>query len=348
MRDAVGHDLLLLPAVAVLPRDDEGRVLLVRQSDIGRWATIGGSVEVDETPQVAATREAAEEAGVTVAITRLIAAHGGPQFRVSYPNGDEVSYVSLVYEARVVDGQPEPDYDETVEVSWFHLDELATLDLGAFARHTFVALGWLGEDDTKRQLRLAYDTKANERDEMNDAPWKQPERNRFLDVIRRNGAERLLEIGAGHGVSGRFFADHGVHVTCIDLSPELVARCRGRDLTAYVMDFSELDFPVGSFDSVFAMNCLLHVPRADLGGVLRSVRKVLRDRGVFYWGQYGSDKPFEGIFEDDEYEPKRFFSLLTADEIQQAAADAFEVVDYRLIPLDGSRRRYHGLVLRPR
>lgn len=145
VRESIGHDLLLLPAVAVLARDDQGRVLLVRQIDNGLWGTIGGSVEVDEDPEVAAVREAAEEAGVGVEITKLVAVHGGPQFRATYPNGDEVSYVSVIYEARVVDGDPRPDHDETSEVGWFHVDDLAELDLGSFARHTFIALGWLDE-----------------------------------------------------------------------------------------------------------------------------------------------------------------------------------------------------------
>ena len=52
--------------------------------------TIGGSVEVDEAPETSAVREAAEEAGVTVEITELVAAQGGPQFRATYPNGDVV------------------------------------------------------------------------------------------------------------------------------------------------------------------------------------------------------------------------------------------------------------------
>ena len=143
LRESIGHDLLLLPSVAVLPRDDDGRILLVQQADSGRWGPIGGSVEVDEDPAEAAVREAAEEAGVDVELTRLVTALGGPEFRITYPNGDRTAYVSIVYEARVVGGTPRPDHDETVGVGWFSIDELAMLDLGGFARSTFRALGLL-------------------------------------------------------------------------------------------------------------------------------------------------------------------------------------------------------------
>jgi SAM-dependent methyltransferase len=126
-------------------------------------------------------------------------------------------------------------------------------------------------ETVKRDLREAYDRTASARDRTDDAAWKQPERKRFRDLLREIGAANLLEIGAGHGVSGRYFADQGLDVVCVDLSPELVERCRAKGLCARVMDFGTLEFPAGSFDAVFGMNCLLHVPggvvdTADRGG----------------------------------------------------------------------------------
>jgi len=50
---------VLLPSVAVLPWDEHGRVLLVREAETGLWQTIGGAVEPDESPAQAAVREAA-------------------------------------------------------------------------------------------------------------------------------------------------------------------------------------------------------------------------------------------------------------------------------------------------
>jgi len=104
LRDRVGHDLLLLPSVSVLPRDAAGRLLLVRHSDSGQWGTIGGAIEVDEAPADAAIREAREEAGVEVALGPVTAALGGREFRVNYPNGDQAAYIAIVYEADVTGG----------------------------------------------------------------------------------------------------------------------------------------------------------------------------------------------------------------------------------------------------
>jgi ADP-ribose pyrophosphatase YjhB (NUDIX family) len=135
IRQKIGTELLLVPTVAVLPVAADGRILLVRQVDSGRWATIGGLVEPDESPEDAARREAAEEAGVQVRLGRILAALGGPEYRITYPNGDQASCVSVVYEAAVEAGTARPDGDETCEVGWFDRDELAGVDLNALNRH---------------------------------------------------------------------------------------------------------------------------------------------------------------------------------------------------------------------
>jgi len=134
LRARIGHDLLLIPSVAVLPRDESGRILLVRQADTGGWGTIGGAVEVDEDPRDAACREAKEEAGIAVELGRILGVVGGPDYRITYPNGDVTAYVSTVYEATIRDGTPAPDGDETTETGWFAPAELGTADLGTFAR----------------------------------------------------------------------------------------------------------------------------------------------------------------------------------------------------------------------
>ena len=94
-----------------------------------------------------------------------------------------------------------------------------------------------------------------------------------------------------------------------------------------------LDFTDRSFDAVFALNCLLHVPGNDLSRVLRAIRALLRPSGLFYMGVYGG-KEFEGIWPEDRYEPKRFFSFHTDEWIQRAVIEYFEILSFRSIPLE--------------
>ncbi len=109
----------MLPSAAVVPRDDRGRVLLVRLIDSGLWATIGGAIEPDESPHEAALREAEEEAGVKLELGPILAVLGGPEYRLTYPNGDQTSYVVTVFDATVVGGTPTADGDETSAVEWW-------------------------------------------------------------------------------------------------------------------------------------------------------------------------------------------------------------------------------------
>ena len=142
LRERIGHDLALLPAVTVLIWDDDGRLLLMREAQTGLWQTVGGMVDPDESPSDAACREAAEETGLTVRLERLRAALGGPGYRVHYPNDDLCSYVSIVFDASVVSGELCGD-DEVAELRWFPVDELPTLELDSLNRHLLRDTGLL-------------------------------------------------------------------------------------------------------------------------------------------------------------------------------------------------------------
>lgn len=87
-------------------------------------------------------------------------------------------------------------------------------------------------------LRAYYDNTATERNEVEVTPWKARERDVFLDMLPEHRAQTLLELGSGPGRDGSFFRDHGLLVTCTDLFPAMVERCRAKDLEAYRHGFS--------------------------------------------------------------------------------------------------------------
>jgi 8-oxo-dGTP pyrophosphatase MutT (NUDIX family) len=145
LRDLIGNELLVLPSAAVLPRDDSGRVLLVRLIDTGLWATIGGAIEPDESPQEAALREAEEEAGVQLKLGPILAVLGGPEYRMTYPNGDKTSYVVTVYDATIVGGTLTADGDETSAVAWWDPSELPHSEMSTLTRALLRDVGIFGE-----------------------------------------------------------------------------------------------------------------------------------------------------------------------------------------------------------
>lgn len=203
-------------------------------------------------------------------------------------------------------------------------------------------------EDVLESLRQAYDQGAGQREAADLSDWKIAERQEFLTLLRAEDKRTLLEIGAGPGHFSAWFRDQGLDVTCTDLSPEMVALCRAKGLRAHVMDFLHLDFPPASFDAVFALNCLLHVPGADLDRVLAAVHRLLRPGGLFFYGVYGG-YPFEGIFPDDQHEPKRYFVFYPDDELRRRVAGLFDEVSFRVIPVEGENRsHFQSLTLRPK
>ncbi|MFC2081799.1 class I SAM-dependent methyltransferase [Candidatus Bipolaricaulota bacterium] len=196
--------------------------------------------------------------------------------------------------------------------------------------------------DTSRRERLkaAYRSMAAEREIRVLPEWKLAERRRFLGQMRDDGATSLLEAGSGPGVDAVYFRDHGLDVVCVDLSPEMVASCRDKGLTAHEMDLVDLRLPPGSFDAVYALNCLLHVPKAELPLALGEIWKVLAPGGLFYLGVYGGIDS-EGEWEHDTHEPKRFFSFHTDGGLRAEVERVFDVVSFRRIDVGASDPWFH-------
>ncbi|MGI9625685.1 MAG: NUDIX domain-containing protein [Longimicrobiales bacterium] len=131
LRAKVGNDLLLLPAVAVVVKDPNGRLLLVLDQETREWGLPAGAIEPSESPEDAAQRELREEAGIECPSLRLVAGLGGERFRHVYENGDEVEYSLFVYSGVVAEESiPEPrDRAEVAEARFFSRDVAPALSL---------------------------------------------------------------------------------------------------------------------------------------------------------------------------------------------------------------------------
>jgi SAM-dependent methyltransferase len=210
-------------------------------------------------------------------------------------------------------------------------------------RPTMIRMG-VRYDEVLDPLRAAYDDRAQWRDGQTKEPWKLAERQAFRD--RLTPGARILEIGAGTGQDSAYFQAEGLTVVAADLSPVMVGHCRAKGIDAHVMDFLHLDFPAGSFDAVFAMNCLLHVPNQDLPAVLAAITTVLRPGGLLYVGVHGGLVSVEGPIDGDEHVPPRFFSRRTDDQLLGFATGArFDIVDFHPVET-GPGRRFQSLTLR--
>jgi len=126
LREKVGHDLLLLPAVTAIILDDRNRVLLHRSSDDNRWYTIGGALDPGEQPAAACIREVREETGLIVTIDRIAAVGISPV--ITYPNHDQCQYASVAFVCTVTGGTLSVS-EESHELKWFAEEEIERLGL---------------------------------------------------------------------------------------------------------------------------------------------------------------------------------------------------------------------------
>lgn len=130
---------------------DEVLLALWNEAERKRWTLPGGGVELHETPEEAAVREAREETGYDVELTGLLGIETdvfGPQERAAATDRP-LKAVRVFYSARVVGGELTHEADShpggtTDEARWFPLAEIARLPRVSMVD---TGLRLLGRDD---------------------------------------------------------------------------------------------------------------------------------------------------------------------------------------------------------
>jgi len=115
------------PVVAVIARDDEGKILLIKRKiepRKGEWALPSGFMELEESPVEAALRELAEETGLRGKSKKLIGV---------YSNNSEIHgyLVAIIYQVEILGGKLCAG-DDAEEAVFFALNQLPPL---AFQSH---------------------------------------------------------------------------------------------------------------------------------------------------------------------------------------------------------------------
>ncbi|MFC8661397.1 MULTISPECIES: NUDIX hydrolase [Streptomyces] len=125
IRATAGQQLLWLPGVTAVVFDDDGRVLLGRRADTGKWAVIAGMTDPGEQPAACAVREVYEETGVRCVAERVVLVQALTP--TTYPNGDICQFMDITIRCRAVGGEARVNDDESLEVGWFDVDALPEL-----------------------------------------------------------------------------------------------------------------------------------------------------------------------------------------------------------------------------
>ncbi len=125
IREHVGHDRVFYPWCGAAVRRGD-RLLLVREQGTASWHCPGGGVEIGETPQQTIARELDEETGLAVASGRLVGCWTGRDR--TYPNGDEVQFLSALFAGSAGAGLGRDDRTGEVDArGWFSERDLPPL-----------------------------------------------------------------------------------------------------------------------------------------------------------------------------------------------------------------------------
>jgi 8-oxo-dGTP pyrophosphatase MutT (NUDIX family) len=109
-------------SVAILK---DNRVLLTKREDFEVWCLPGGGVDPGESIPQAAIREAREETGLTVHLTRLVGLYGRSKGQQAIHN--------ILFAAEPLSGDLRPQAGEVVDIGYFSLEGALALNL--FADH---------------------------------------------------------------------------------------------------------------------------------------------------------------------------------------------------------------------
>src|ERR1700741_4916977 len=133
----------------------DGKVLLIHHRKLGKWLPLGGHIELDEEPEIAALREAKEESGLDVELlgerppttepgTRALIA---PRFLDIHRITESHEHIGMIYWARPKTGLLSLAADEHLDIRWCsasELDELQPAMSGAVKWYCRKALEEIG------------------------------------------------------------------------------------------------------------------------------------------------------------------------------------------------------------
>ena len=176
-------------------------------------------------------------------------------------------------------------------------------------------------------LAGTYDRIAKDwHEEHSTDDWWQEGTDEFIK--RLSPGAHVLDVGCGSGVKSRYLLDHGLLVTGIDISKNLleIARTVAPEGKFELCSMYDLDSLPDVYDAVFAQASLLHVPRKDAAGIVWKMADKVRPGGLVYLAvkEVKDGLPEEGVLKEDNYgyEYERFFSYFRLEELATYLEDA--------------------------
>jgi len=170
------------PAAAVAIFDEQGRILLLRRKDNGKWTMPGGTIDFGESLTDCAIREVKEETNLDVNLVDVIGIYTDPNILIGYSDGELRQEFTVVYMAITENTLGVTIDHESKEFQWFALNDLERAEFAQSQRFRIQDLVEHHKNSSQKlrsslmpnkKLKAAY-LRVKECAKKNEANWMAP------------------------------------------------------------------------------------------------------------------------------------------------------------------------------
>ena len=179
-----------MPGLAVIVAViEDGKVLLTKREDFEVWCLPGGGVEDGESLAEGAIREAKEETGLDIELTRLVGVY-------SRLGGGMRDVHAVLYTAKPIGGELQTQPHETIDVAYFPFDQLPEELLFGHKRRIQDAIQTVKAVSVRQEIKT-LSTKIYTRKELYEARDRSglSRREFYLQQFRDADIKEVIEVG---------------------------------------------------------------------------------------------------------------------------------------------------------
>lgn len=147
-----------------------------------------------------------------------------------------------------------------------------------------------------------------------------------LELAGKNdGSAKVLELGCGDGRDAVEIIKRCRSYTGIDYSSGLIGLAKELlpSVDFRVVEMQNFDYPYRTYDVVYAFASILHIDKASLRDLMKSVARSLKVGGIFYISTKHADH-YKKEWKEDEH-GRRLFYFYSPKLIAHLAEEHFEV-----------------------
>lgn len=188
-------------------------------------------------------------------------------------------------------------------------------------------------------LRASYDANASNRAVHPLPEWRVRARDLWINEVRSAGVTSVVDLGGAIGTDALAFADAGLDVTIVDLSPVHIEMAAEAGLKGVVADVIDTQLPDHAFGAAWSASTFMHLPTGEFRTALGELARIVQPGGFVRLGMWGGVDEVV-VWEDDFQCPPRTFVHRSDEQIRRCVADSLDLVSF-WIEQSGYRPELH-------